>query len=365
VESGQIGVIASGFAIGIAFGAIVQRTNYCIMGAVADYAISGDLRRMRAWMLAIAVAIVGTQALHLGAAVDLHQAFFRAPLLPLGGLVLGGLAFGFGMVIACGCSSRSLVNAAGGDLRALVTLIVMGLTGYMTVRGLLAPARIWLNEASGLNLASIGLSDSGLGSVLAASSGLSEHAATVAALLATALPLAVFALGDAGFRRQRRYLIASVSLGLLIGSGWFVTGVLGADDFEPHPLLSLRFVAPIGDSLQYLMLFTGIQVSFGVATVGGVLTGAFAASIASGSFRLRGFEDVQETGRYLAGGALMGVGGVLSMGCTVGQGMSGVSTLAVGSFIAVAAIICGGILGIRYLEQGSFTGALRAVARRA
>ncbi len=365
MELAQIATIAGGLLVGGAFGAIVQRTNYCIMGAVADFAISGDLRRMRAWMLAIAVAVLGTQGLHLAGAIDLSATFYRASVLPLGGLLLGGLMFGFGMVIACGCVSRSLVNAGSGDLRALVAVLVLGLVGYMTMRGILAMPRVWFSRPTAVDLSSLGVTDTGLGPLLASATGLPSHWAGVAAAAVVVVALAAFALTDRGFRGERRYLFASVSLGLLICAGWLVTGVLGADEFEPQPLLSLRFVAPTGESLQYLMLFTGSSASFGVATVGGVVGGALVAALASGSFRLRAFEDVHDLARYLVGGALMGAGGVLALGCTVGQGMSGVSTLALGSFIATAAIIAGGVLGVRYLEQGSLLGAVRAAAGRA
>lgn len=365
MDFAQLATIGGGFVVGAAFGAVVQRTNYCIMGAVVDWVVKGDLTRMRAWMLAIAVAVLSSQALHAVGLLDLSESFLRAPVVPLGGLVLGGLAFGFGMVIACGCASRSLVNAASGDLRALVTVVTLGIFGYVTMRGVLAPVRGWYSRATGIDLASPGIGDSSLGSLLAELVGLGPAAAQALSAAAVVLVLAVFALGDARFRRRTRYLFASVSLGLLIGAGWLVTGVLGADEFDPQPLVSLRFVSPTGDALQYLMLYTGSYLDFGIATVGGVLAGACVSAVASGTFRLQAFEDLYDLRRYLAGGAMMGIGGVLALGCTVGQGMSGVSTLAAGSFVATAAIVGGGVLGVRYLEYGSLLGALRAAAGRA
>ena len=143
VESTQLITIALGFAVGAAFGAIVQRTNYCIMGAVADYAIKGDLARMRAWLLAIAMAVLVSQGLDSSGLLGLSDTFFRAPVVPLGGLAAGGLLFGFGMVIACGCASRSLVNAGSGDLRALVTVVTIGIFAYVTMHGVLAVPRLW------------------------------------------------------------------------------------------------------------------------------------------------------------------------------------------------------------------------------
>ena len=356
MEDARVLTIVGGALVGAAFGAIVQRSNFCIMGAVADYALSGDQRRMREWMLAIAAAIASTQLLQIFFGVDLSQAFFRAPELPLGGLIVGGLLFGFGMVIACGCVSRSLVNAASGDLRALVTVGVIGVFAYVTLHGVLAAPRVWFNRISGLNLENFGIADSGLGAM-------SEHIIGMPAWLiacAVTLALAIFALGG----KQRPQLFAPLSIGVLVGAGWCVTGVVGVDEFEPQPLLSLRFVAPTGDSLQYLMLSSGTRMSFGVATVAGVVAGAFASAVLSGNFRLKAFEDLHDMRRYLTGGAFMGIGGVLALGCTVGQGMSGLSTLALGSFIATSAIIAGGIFGVRYLEEGSLVGALGSVFGR-
>ncbi len=364
METAQLLTTIGGLLIGTAFGAIVQRTDYCMMGAVADFALTRDLGRMRAWMLAIAVALVATQGLSLSGLIDLAPTQYRAAQLPIGGLIVGGLLFGFGMVIACGCSSRSLVNAGSGDLRALITVVMIGIASYATLHGVLAQARVWFVERTSLDLSNADVSDTGIGTLLASVSGLSSTAADALSALVVAIALAAFALRDASFRRQRQYLFASVSLGLLIGAGWYVTGVLGYDEFEPQPLVSLRFVATVGDSLQYLMLFSGVALSFGVATVIGVLVGAFAAALSAGRFELRAFEDLHDLRRYLAGGVLMGVGGVLSLGCTVGQGLTGVSTLAVGSVIATAAIVLGGIVGVRYLEQGSLVGALRAAAGR-
>lgn len=356
-------VVAGGLVVGAVLGATIQRSNYCLMGAVADYAISGRLLRMRAWMLTIAVAVLACQGLHLAGVVDLSASFYRGPVLAWLALPLGGLLFGFGMVIACGCSSRSLVNFACGDLRALIALLFMGVFGYATMRGLLAYPRLWLEQAATLDTTRIGLAGQGLPEVLAGTES-AGAAATLGASLLVAAPLLWFALADAAFRRERALLSGSLIIGLTVAAGWLVTGVLGADDFEPAPLVSLRFVAPVGETLQYLMVFTGSRADFGIATVAGVIAGAGLMALARGEFAWRAFEDLHDLRRYTLGGALMGVGGVLSLGCTVGQGLSGVSTLSLGSFVALAGIITGGIVGVRYLEQGSLLGAVRATFGR-
>ena len=167
------------------------------------------------------------------------------------------------------------------------------------------------------------------------------------------------------FLRDRGYVVASVVVGLCVAAGWWVTGVLAVDEFSAEPPVSLRFVAPVAESLVYLMTWTGSHADFGIASVGGVLLGAFASAALRGGLQLRAFEDRYDLVRYLTGGALMGVGGVLAMGCTVGQGLTGVATLSLGSFLALAGIIGGGILGVRYLEQGTLLGAMRATLGRA
>ena len=356
-------VLAGGLLVGAVLGATIQRSNYCLMGAVADFAISGELRRMRAWMLTIAVAVVASQGLHLAGVVDLSESFYRGPTLAWLALPIGGLMFGFGMVIACGCSSRSLVNFASGDLRALITLLFMGIFGYATMRGLLAYPRLWLERAGSFDFGRLGVPGQGLPDLISGGSA-AGTLATTAVTLVVALPLLAFALCNAKFRRERRLLGASMIIGLCIPAGWLVTGVLGADDFEPVPLVSLRFVAPVGETLLYLMTWTGSSANFGIATVVGVIAGACVMALARREFRWRAFEDMHDLGRYTVGGALMGVGGVLSLGCTVGQGLSGVSTLSLGSFVALAGIIAGGVLGVRYLEQGSLLGAMRAALGR-
>lgn len=355
-------VALCGMALGAVFGFTVRRSDFCMMGAVADLVLNGDTSRMRAWLLAMAVAMLGAQSLHAGGTLDLASSFYLSGELPWAGIVVGGLLFGFGMVLACGCPSRSVVNAACGDLRAFVTLIVIGFAAGMTMRGIAGPPRVWLNE-----LTSIDLVEAGLGS----SQGLVEwiglatdiHAPWLRLLIAglIAAALVAYCFSDTKFRSERKLWIAGIVLGALVTGGWIVTGVLGFDEFEPIALTSLTFVRPVSDGMLYLMTFTGASVTFGIAAVGGAGLGALVAGAMRGNLRFKGFEDLYEMSRYLSGGAMMGFGGVLALGCTVGQGISGISTLSVGSVLALASIVVGGIIGARFLEQGSLGGAIRAM----
>ncbi len=350
------------FAAGVVFGATAQRTNFCTMGAISDMVNLQDYRRFRAWLLAIAVAIAGSQALHLAGLVDLGRSIYLAPSLGWLGAILGGLMFGFGMTLAGGCGNKTLVRIGTGNLKSLVVAIVLGLFAYMTLRGIIGLARVAWIEPTNLGLQAAG--GQGLPDLLARLTGLAPAAAR-AGLAALAVGLLLWTcFKDRDFRASRRDVAGGVVIGLLIPAGWAITGIAGADDFDPAPLASFTFVAPIGEGLVYLMTFSGATINFGIAAVGGVIAGAFLAAIATRRFRIESFTNAPDMLRHLAGGALMGTGGVLALGCTVGQGITGLSTLAAGSLLAFTAIVAGGIAGIKYLEEGSVAGTFRALLAR-
>ena len=145
-------VVASVFALAFAFGAITQRTDFCTMGSVADIVTFGDWTRMRQWLLAIAVAILGTNLLAATGIIDTADSFYTSPrFMPLA-YVIGGLLFGFGMVLTGGCGSKSLVRAGGGSLKSLVVLVVLGIVAYISLRGLLAVFRVGVIEPVGARL---------------------------------------------------------------------------------------------------------------------------------------------------------------------------------------------------------------------
>ncbi|MGI9420227.1 MAG: YeeE/YedE family protein [Geminicoccaceae bacterium] len=339
------------FASGLVFGAVVQRTHFCTMGAIADLVLFGDGRRMRAWLLAIAVGVLGSQLLDSTGIVDLSGSLYRASDILWAGALLGGLMFGFGMTQTGGCTSRNVVRLGAGNLKSLVVLLVMGVTAYMTMNGFLALARAPLEVIGG-----IASEDQGAAPLL----GLGSTAAFLLAL-AIATALIAFCFKDKKFRASGKDVTAGLVLGALIPLGWLITGVLGADDFEPEPLASFAFVAPIARGLVYLMTYPAAPISFGIAAVGGVLVGGFVAAQLKGDFRIESFSGQDDLVRHLIGAALMGVGGVLGLGCTIGQGMTGLSTLAIGSVLTTLSIMAGGVLGVRYLERGSLIAAFRSV----
>jgi uncharacterized protein len=349
-------VACAGLAAGIAFGALAQRTNFCTMGAISDAVVMDDTRRLRAWVLAIAVAILGSNALHAAGAVDLGSSIYLTPNLGWLGAVFGGALFGFGMVLAGGCGNKSLVRAGAGNLKSVVVLILLGIAAYATLRGIVGAARVATWERTNLDLRGLGFAGQGLPEIL----GVSR--AALAAILGAAL--LAWCFKDRAFRSSARDVAAGLGIGALIVAGWAITGVLGADEFEPTALASFTFVAPVGDALVYLMFWTGSKITFGVATVGGVLLGSGLAAKATGEWRLESFRDAGDFLRTASGAMMMGIGGVAALGCTVGQGLTGLSTLALGAFLAVAGIVAGAILALKYLEEGSLAGALKALTAR-
>ncbi|MBI3435977.1 MAG: YeeE/YedE family protein [Proteobacteria bacterium] len=353
-----------GLIIGLVFGATAQRTNFCTMGAITDLVLMGDGRRLRAWVLAIAVAIIGTQALHASGAIDINQSIYLTTNFGWFGAILGGAMFGFGMTLAGGCGSKTLVRLGAGNLKSLVVAIILGIVAYMTLRGLLALIRVQIESATNIDLKARGLGNQNIGEMAGGVLGLPAGAARTAAAVAVAAAFLVFCFKDTAFRRSPMNIVAGLIIGLAAVGGWAVTGILGADDFNPVPLASVTFVSPVAESLQYLMTFTGSTVNFGIAAVGGVIIGSFLMAVGTGTFQVENFTDRGDMLRHFSGATLMGAGGVLALGCTIGQGITGMSTLALGSVIAWLSIIAGGYLGVKYLEEGSLSGAVRAVLAR-
>lgn len=342
----------AGLAIGLAFGIVARGTAFCLLSGLRGWWVTGERARIRAFGLALAVAILASQALDLAGLVDLRASLYARSAFAPALILLGGALFGYGMVLANGCGARALVLLAGGNLRSFVVLACLGVAAYATLSGVIAPLRLAAAARGAV------ASPPDLAAALAAW-GVGEAAARLWLAALLAVPLAALALAGAA-RRDAGPLAGGAVVGLLVAAGWAATGVLGADDFEPAPLASLTFVAPVGETIQYAMLATGMRPSFGVAVVAGVFLGALVAALASGTARLEGFSSPRAMLRAMAGGALMGAGGALALGCSVGQGLTGLSTLAPASIVAAAGILAGAWAGLR----GPLRVARPAVAER-
>lgn len=264
------------------------------------------------------------------------------------------------MTMAGGCGNKTLVRMGAGNLKSILVFLIMGISAYMTLRGITGLLRIELESVSTINLDSA----QGIPDLLAALTGMSLD--TLRWIISGVLVLALlfFIFKDREFRGDIKLILGGVIIGLAIPAALYITGVIGFDDFEPLPLNALSFVAPSGESIQYLMTFTGSTVNFGIAVVGGVILGSFLAAILSGQFSIEAFNDTTEMKRHMVGAVMMGVGGVMSLGCTFGQGISGVSTLSLGSFLAIASILFGAVWGLKSLEEDSVLGGLKAIFSR-
>jgi uncharacterized protein len=350
-------VVWGAFALGFVFGAVANKTHFCTMGAVSDIVNMGDWNRMRMWLLAIAVATAGASALQLSGLVDLSKAIYTSPRFTWLSYVAGGVLFGVGMTLASGCGSRTLVRIGTGNLKSLVVAIVLAITAYMTLKGILAVFRVAALDSVGATLA--GAQD--LPSLAARAFGLDKRVALAALGIALAAGLAAFVFRAREFRTFDNVL-GGLVVGAVVVGGWYLSGDVGHLAMDPATLEerflatnsgrmeSLSFVAPQAYTLELLMLWSDKSraVTFGIAAALGMLGGSLAWSLATRTFRLESFRDAEDLINHLVGGALMGFGGVLALGCTIGQGVSGVSTLALGSFLAFFAMVAGAAATMKF-----------------
>lgn len=337
-----------GFALAFVFGAVANKTNFCTMGAISDWVNMGLKGRMGAWLLAMGIAVLGAQVLELSGRLDLTESIYRDSTLGIAGLVLGGLMFGVGMTLAGGCGQRTLVRVGSGNLKSLVVFMVLALTAYMTLRGIIGVVRVDVIDPLALDLSQQGIEDQGLATTvlpwlnIEVTQGLKWAIAIGVSVLMIGLAFSIKEL-----RGDSNNLLGGFVAGVAVVLAWVITGIIGYDDFDPVPVEGLSFVAPSGNSLSYLMTFTGATISFAIAVVFGVIAGSFVYAVATRGFRIETFSQRSDMVNHLVGGALMGIGGVLSLGCTVGQGITGMSTLAVGSVIATLCIMLGSAITMR------------------
>ena len=325
-------VLWAGVAIGLIFGAFGQWSGFCLQRGLTEYWSGDHGYKLHAFALALAVALAGTDILAATGTVDLSQSLYLMPTYSWLLLPLGGLMFGYGMSLANGCGARALVLLGQGNLRSLVVLLCLGIAAYMTLTGIVAPLRLWLAPSTAITPDAV-----------AVSGGWSRSAVAWVASIA----LALFALGARASGRRATDLISGAVVGLLIVAGWLATGWLGADDFDPAPVTSLTFIAPIGDTIQYAMIATGMSLRFGITVVIGVIAGSLVMSLLRKQCCLEGFDSVRGMPRYIVGGLLMGSGGALAFGCSIGQGLTGLSTLSYSSMIASLAIVVGARLNFQ------------------
>ena len=341
MESSTNFVILAALVIGLVYGAVGLVSGFCMMSSLRGWWAEGDGRLVRTYALAMGTGIAASQLLAAGGLVDLGKSIYLQPAFSAPMMFLGGLLFGYGMVLSNGCGSRALVLLGRGNLRSFVVVIVLGIFAEITLKGLIAPTRIAMVQASQTTAKLTSLP------ALLSTMGLGEVFARMAAASILGAALIIFAFAHAPFRKSPGQIAAGLVVGILVAGGWYTTGYLGADDFKPAPVTSLTFIAPIADTLQYVMLSTGSTLNFGIVTVFGVFAGSLATALLTGRFHLEGYTSPRHMLRSAGGAALMGIGGVMAFGCSVGQGLTGLSTLALASFVAVAGILLGTAAGLR------------------
>ena len=373
------------FLIALVLGAVANKTNFCTMGAVSDWVNMGDTGRMRAWLFAMAVALLGVLAMEGAGVLALPPDTFppyRTANFAWLRYALGGVLFGIGMTLGSGCGNKTLVRIGGGNIKSVMVLVIASIAAYFMLWGDINGEGFfevvfnrWIAPTS-IDLATRGIPSQELGAIIAGVSGsnVANLHFIVGGILAALLLVLVFKSAD--FRSSFDNILGGLVVGLAVIAGWYVTaGPLGAAWKEYADLAteipsrvsvqSYTFISPMGDSVRYLLSPSNFSlINFGVMALTGVIAGSFLYSVLFRKFRIEWFASGSDFVNHAVGGVLMGIGGVLSMGCTIGQGVSGVSTLALGSILTFVAIVFGSALTMKvqyYLmdEQGFF-GALRS-----
>lgn len=358
-------VLATVFVIAAALGAIVNKTNFCTMGAVSDWINIGDTGRMRAWLFAMAIAITGVLVMEAASIINLSGETFppyRTANFSWLRYLAGGAMFGIGMTLGSGCGNKTLVRAGAGNLKSLVVLVIACLMAYLMMwtpfyEKLFHP---WVS-ATAIDLAQHGINTQGLDTVIAGLFGLQTtptlHVAIGGAL---ALGLFIYVFRSVDFRGSVDNILGGAAVGFAVLAGWYLTGgPLGqawkeyAEFATQMPsrvqVQSYTFISPMGDTVRYLLSPDNIAlINFGVVALVGVILGSCVYALITRSFRIEWFVSLKDFANHAAGGVLMGVGGVLAMGCTVGQAITGMSTLALGSLLTFFAIVIGAAATMKY-----------------
>ncbi|HUW27350.1 MAG TPA: YeeE/YedE family protein [Sulfuriferula sp.] len=366
------------FGIALILGAVVNKTNFCTMGAVSDWVNMGDTGRMRSWLLAIAVALLGVVLLEYFGKVNPDASFppYRGAQFIWAENLLGGLMFGIGMTLASGCGNKSLIRIGGGNLKSIVVVLIISVIAYYMTNPFPGSDKTlfsvlfngWLRPLA-INLGG----EQDLGTLLAGA----QHAVMARLIIGGILGLALLAyvFKSVDFRSNRDLIIGGLVVGLAVLGAWYVTSNISVQvDGSRHTLLdyvqqwdfladsdagkpadvrplspqSFTFINPMGQMWGYTASgFNKGLLTFGVMALLGVIAGSFLWSLLSRSFRIEWFASFKDFVTHVIGAVLMGFGGVLALGCTIGQGITGVSTLALGSFIAFFAIVAGSAITMK------------------
>lgn len=328
-----------GLGVGVLLGMCARLGDFCTLGALETAMIGRDFRRIHIWSLALGVAILSLHMADAWGLIDIGRSLYHSIAWNPVASVAGGLMFGYGMAMAGNCGFGALVRAGDGDIRSVLIVVVLGIATYATLAGPLAPLRVFIFPQTEQ------LGRRGIGETLSAMTGLDP--AWPAAVLGLAL-IAV-ALRHPQVRRSAVTVICAAGVGLSVVLAFVGTTQVARHSMDAVLIEGPSYTAPVGRTILYLMTATGTVPSFSVGLVFGTLAGAVAGSLWRRSFRWEACDDPRELGRQLGGAIMMGIGGVIAMGCTIGQGLTATALLAWSGPVTLLAIAAGTWVGLQRL----------------
>ncbi|MEM8836447.1 MAG: YeeE/YedE family protein [Pseudomonadota bacterium] len=343
-----------GLASGTVLGFVARRNYFCTLSALEQHWYGGNSAGVRTWVLAAASAIIFTQASVQAGFFDPTESFYLNANFSWLGAIIGGLCFGFGMALVGTCGYGALVRLGGGSLKSLMTVLVLGLAALSTQRGLLALGRTQTTDRAVIDFSEAG--DQSIPTLLSYFVGFNV-AVPVTILIVLALLYWIFK--DSAFRANKTGISTGLIVGFIVASGWWITSYLSSQSFHPVQVESASFVAPISDVVMQFGIVTGIGPDYGVGMVAGVVLGSAIAARLADNVRWEACDDARELSRHILGALLMGFGGVLAIGCTIGQGISAASLLAVSVPLTIGSILIGARIGLAWLLEGDISSVFR------
>lgn len=335
-------------------GFIARRNFFCTLSSLEQHWYGNNSTGLRIWALATAVAIALTQTLVQLQIFDPTTSIYLTPNFGWMGAILGGILFGLGMALVGTCGYGALVRLGGGSLKSLMAILVLAIAALSTQRGMLAYGRINLSDNTTIDLETAG--DQSITTLVSHFLGWD---ASIVVTLSVLLILGYWIFKDKEFRTNQAALLTGIIVGSIVCFGWYITTIIGETSFEPVQIESASFVAPVSDTILQFALFTGSFPDYGVGMVLGVVAGSAMAAKISDNVQWEACDDARELKRHIVGATFMGFGGVLALGCTIGQGISAASLLSVSAPIVMISIMIGARMGLAYLFEGSFFAGFR------
>ncbi len=347
-------VPACGLIAGIVLGYAARRNFFCTLSSLERYWYGNNSNGIRSWVLAAAIAALSTQILIATGVIDVSRSFYLSTGFGWLGAIIGGIAFGVGMAFVGTCGFGALIRLGGGSLKSLIAILILGLSALSTQRGLLAFSRTGFFDSFEIDFAFAG--SQSIPDVVSSLAGIDLHFIT--ALILIGLPL-IWVFSNLQFRADRSAILTGTTIGLVVTFGWIVTSYFARNSFDTVQIESASFVAPVGDTILQFIAFTGIAPDYGVGLVIGTVAGSALAARSADNVRWEACDDARELSRHIFGAVLMGCGGILAIGCTIGQGISAASLLSASVPVTMISIVFGARMGLSFLLEGSLLSAFK------